>query len=150
MLGLVLTNSTGPSGQPQRGPGVRPPSSSSMPNPPRRPSRGTFIANGSRIARTAGGEVLRSGGVVRGITNWGAFRLPRPTTKHQARHTDGHHFIMRFDSSAQVQQNIRRTLALDPRMIRHSVVKLGNKLDEIKDVQGHVVWNNSRNIWDSL
>lgn len=108
------------------------------------------MSNKYRIARTAGSEVLRSGGVVRGFTNWGAFRLPRPTTKHQAKHTDGHHFIMRFDSSAQTQQNIRRTLSLDPRMIRHSVVKLGNKLDDIKDVPGHVEWNNTRNIWDSL
>ena len=95
-------------------------------------------------------EVLRSGGVVRGFTNWGSFRLPRPTTKHQARHTDGYHFIMRFDSSAQTQNNIRRTLSLDPRMIRFSVVKLGKTLDEIKDVPGHVKWNNDRNLHDSI
>ncbi|ODM16841.1 hypothetical protein SI65_07806 [Aspergillus cristatus] len=102
------------------------------------------------IARNAGIQVLRSGGVVRGYTNWGTFRLPRPTTKHQARYTDGHHFIMRFDASGPVQTAVRRTLGLDPRMIRFSVVKLGDKLEEIKDVGGQVEWNNNRNIADTF
>lgn len=57
---------------------------------------------------------------------------------------------MRFDSSAQAQDNVRRTLSLDPRMIRFSVVKLGNRLDEIKDVPGRVEWNRGRSIWDSI
>ncbi|KAL3414653.1 37S ribosomal protein Mrp17 [Aspergillus fumigatus] len=102
------------------------------------------------IARNAGIQVLRSGGVVRGYTNWGTFRLPKPTTKHQARYTDGHHFIMRFDASGPVQSAVRRTLSLDPRMIRFSVVKLGDKLEEIKDVEGKVEWTNARKLADSI
>ncbi|KAI9372724.1 ribosomal protein S6 [Aspergillus egyptiacus] len=103
------------------------------------------------IARNAGIQVLRSGGVVRGYTNWGVFRLPKPTTKHQARYSEGHHFIMRFDSSGPVQTAVRRTLSLDPRMIRFSVVKLGDKLEEFKDVPGEVEWrNDSRNIVDTI
>ncbi|RAL07646.1 mitochondrial 37S ribosomal protein bS6m [Aspergillus homomorphus CBS 101889] len=98
------------------------------------------------IARNAGIQVLRSGGVVRGYTNWGTFSLPRPTTKHQARYAEGHHFIMRFDSSASVQNSVRRTLGLDPRMIRFSVVKLGDKLEDIKDVEGKVEWNRYRSM----
>ncbi|QKX64151.1 uncharacterized protein TRUGW13939_11324 [Talaromyces rugulosus] len=93
------------------------------------------------IARNAGAQVLRSGGVVRGYTNWGTFTLPKPTTKHQARYSEGWHFIMRFDSSGPVQSAVRRTLSLDPRMIRFSVVKLGNKLEEINHVPGKVEWN---------
>jgi small subunit ribosomal protein S6 len=104
----------------------------------------------NRIARNAGIQVLRSGGVVRGYTNWGTFRLPKPTTKHQARYTDGHHFIMRFDASGAVQSAVRRTLGLDPRMIRFSVVKLGDKLEEIKDVEGKAEWTNARKLADSI
>jgi len=96
------------------------------------------------IAHTAGLQVLRSGGVVRGITNWGPFHLPRPTVKHQSRYAKGYHFIMRFDSSASVQESIRRTLGLDPRMIRFSVVKLGSTLDEIKNMPGKVEWNDTK------
>ena len=101
-----------------------------------------------RIARTAGQQVLRSNGVVRGYTNWGAFLLPRPTTKHQTQHHQGHYFIMRFDSSAETQQEIRRTLGLDPRMIRHSVVKIGERLGgkqgALEDITGKVTWNDSQ------
>ncbi|KAF4956868.1 hypothetical protein F66182_18345, partial [Fusarium sp. NRRL 66182] len=32
----------------------------------------------NRIAKNAGVQVLRSGGVVRGYTNWGTFTLPKP------------------------------------------------------------------------
>ncbi|PGH11276.1 ribosomal protein S6 [Polytolypa hystricis UAMH7299] len=96
------------------------------------------------IARTAGTQILRSGGVVRGMTNWGPFRLPKPTTKHQSRYTVGHHFIMRFDSSSAAQASVKRTLGLDPRMIRFGIVKLGNTLDDIKEVPGSVEWNDTK------
>lgn len=113
------------------------------------PSTESLILS-NRIARNAGAQVIRGGGVVRGFTNWGPFRLPKVTTKHQARYSEGHHFIMRFDSSGPVQSSIRRTLGLDPRMINFSVVKLGDKLENIKDVEGKVEWNRNRNISDSL
>jgi small subunit ribosomal protein S6 len=35
---------------------------------------------------------------------------------------------MQFDSSIPVQNEIRRTLGLDPRMIRFSILKVGDKL----------------------
>jgi len=57
---------------------------------------------------------------------------------------------MRFDASGPVQTAVRRTLGLDPRMIRFSVVKLGDKLEEIKNVGGQVEWNNNRNIADTF
>jgi len=93
------------------------------------------------IATIVGSQVLQAGGVVRGISNWGAFRLPKPVTRHQSRYQQGHYFIVRFDSSSQTQDSVQRTLKLDPRMIRYSVIKLGSKLDEIKDIGGKVEWN---------
>jgi small subunit ribosomal protein S6 len=51
---------------------------------------------------------------------------------------------MRFDSSSPVQKEIQRSLGLDPRMIRFSVVKLGSTLEEIKDISGKVEWNDSK------
>jgi small subunit ribosomal protein S6 len=47
---------------------------------------------------------------------------------------------MRFDSSAQTQDAVRKTLGLDPRMIRFSVVKLGRTLEEVGKVGGGVEW----------
>lgn len=43
---------------------------------------------------------------------------------------------MRFDASARTQHSLRRTMSLDPRLIRYSIVKMGTKFEEIKDVPG--------------
>ena len=93
-----------------------------------------------RIAKTAGTLVLNRQGVVRGLTNWGTFLLPKPLHKHQAVHHTGHYFIMRFDSSPKTQHLVKRTLSLDPRMLRYSVVKMGERLGEIADVDGYAGW----------
>ena len=47
---------------------------------------------------------------------------------------------MRFDSSAQTQHIVQRTLRLDPRLLRFSVVKMGTKLSELADVGGTAEW----------
>lgn len=92
-----------------------------------------------------GQQILNNKGVIRGLKNWGQFDLPRPTTKHQAQHRQGHYFIMQFDSSIRAQEEVKRTLRLDPRLIRFSVVKIGDKLGgvngAIEDVTGHIPWN---------
>lgn len=48
---------------------------------------------------------------------------------------------MRFDSSAKTQHAVKRILGLDPRMIRYSFVKMGNTLQDIKNVGGTVEWS---------
>lgn len=88
------------------------------------------------IAKSAGLLVLRNGGVVRGFTNWERLLLPKRTLAHQTFHTHGQYFVMRFDSNAITQAEIKRTLGLDPRMINFSVVKLGKKLEEVAEVGG--------------
>lgn len=54
---------------------------------------------------------------------------------------------MQFDSSIKVQKEMRRILALDPRMVRFSVVKLGDKLGgvngAIEEITGQVDWNST-------
>ena len=107
-------------------------------------TRNTNISFFSRIARTAGNLILAQGGVVRGITNWGPFLLTKPTKKNQMRHDSGHHFIMRFDASPAVQRLVRKTIAIDPRMIRCGVVKMGERLKDIVDVKGTVDWQRKR------
>lgn len=94
-----------------------------------------------RIARTAGSLILRSGGNIRGINNWGVFALPKRTRKHQAQYTDGHYFVMRYDGSSKIQDDVRTTLGLDPRMIKFSSVKLGDgTLESVSKISGQVEW----------
>ncbi|KAI9837318.1 MAG: hypothetical protein M1819_000392 [Sarea resinae] len=92
------------------------------------------------IARTTGSLILQQGGVIRGLTNWGPFTLPKPTRKHQATHHRGHYFLMRFDAQSNAQHLLKKTLNLDPRMIRFNVVKMGETLKEIAEVEGKAPW----------
>ncbi|KAI1643864.1 ribosomal protein S6 [Daldinia loculata] len=84
------------------------------------------LAEVKEIVLTAGQLILQQKGVIRGISNWGVFLLPKATSVHQMRHHSGHYFAMRFDASVGTQQAVRNMLALDPRMIRHASVKLGD------------------------
>ena len=51
---------------------------------------------------------------------------------------------MRFDASPAAQQLVRKTIAIDPRMIRCGVVKMGGRLKDIVDVKGTVDWQRWR------
>ncbi|QDS77099.1 hypothetical protein FKW77_000731 [Venturia effusa] len=114
------------------------------------------IAEVKDIARTAGKVVLNNGGIIRGFTNWGVSALPKslpnrsaPTSKQSSttksssdfasqssKHTIGHYFIMRFDSSARAQHLLRKTWNTDPRLLRFSVVKMAGKFEDICNVGG--------------
>ncbi|CAF9904447.1 MAG: hypothetical protein ALECFALPRED_008558 [Alectoria fallacina] len=96
------------------------------------------------IARTACDLILARGGVVRGLTNWGPFLLIKPIKKNQIRHDSGHHFILRFDASPSLQELVRKTVAIDPRMVRCGVVKMGGRLKDIVDAKGVVEWQRKR------
>lgn len=86
--------------------------------------------------------MLRNGGVIRAIANWGVFSLPRPIAQHQALHTRGHYFVMRFDSSSAAHDVVRSTLALDPRVIRSAFVRLGDdtRLENTSRF-GEILWS---------
>ncbi len=47
---------------------------------------------------------------------------------------------MRFDCSPETQELVKKTVAIDPRMIRCGVVKMGGTLKDIMDVKGTVDW----------
>ncbi|KAI9678683.1 MAG: hypothetical protein M1817_005740 [Caeruleum heppii] len=63
---------------------------------------------------------------IHALSNWGPFTLPRPVLSHQSTYRKGHYFVLRFSSSIPTQHLLRRTLGLDPRMIRFSIVKVGD------------------------
>ncbi|KAI1114636.1 37S ribosomal protein Mrp17 [Nemania sp. NC0429] len=88
--------------------------------------RPTSLAEVREIVLAAGQLVLQQKGVIRGLQNWGEFSLPRAISVHQMRHTTGYYFAMRFDASVSTQEEVRKMLRLDPRMIRHSSVRLGD------------------------
>lgn len=49
---------------------------------------------------------------------------------------------MRYDANSMVQDNVRKTLGLDPRMIKFSSVKLGDgTLESISKVGSKIPWS---------
>jgi len=48
---------------------------------------------------------------------------------------------MRYDASSQIQDDVRKTLGLDPRMIKFSSVKLGDgTLESLSKIGGKIPW----------
>ena len=47
---------------------------------------------------------------------------------------------MRFDASPATQRLVYKTVAIDPRMLRTGMVRLGETLEEVVDVGGKVEW----------
>ncbi|KAL1875745.1 hypothetical protein VTK73DRAFT_9866 [Phialemonium thermophilum] len=98
------------------------------------------LAEVKEIVMATGQLILGQGGVVRSMANWGVFSLPRVVSHNQARHHNGHYFVLRFDSSSRVQDAVRSHLALDPRVIRSTSVKLGDGKLETLSKYGKIEW----------
>lgn len=85
------------------------------------------------LVKTSGSTIINKGGIIREFKNWGNLILPKKIKKHQQIHYKGHHWTMLFDSNPHTQLEINKILKLDPRVIRYSIVKLGNKFTEISE-----------------
>ncbi|EAQ88696.1 hypothetical protein CHGG_05315 [Chaetomium globosum CBS 148.51] len=94
------------------------------------------------IVLTAGQLILRQGGVIRDVANWGVFHLPRAVSLNQTRHVRGHYFVLRYDAGVATHQDVARTLRVDPRVIRSGGVKLGDGKLETLSRFGAVEWKN--------
>ncbi|KAJ5010379.1 phytoene synthetase/ ribosomal protein S6 [Colletotrichum sp. SAR 10_99] len=99
------------------------------------------LAEVKEIALTAGQIILRNGGVIRGMANWGVFQLPRPVSRAQMKHKSGHYFVMRYDASSATHSDMRNTINLDPRVIRTAHVKLGDGKLQTAARFGDVKWD---------
>lgn len=77
----------------------------------------------TKIASTVGKLILNNRGVIRDITSLGPKPLPKIISKDQERHFQGYQFMMGFDTSSAVQQELLRTIRRDPRILRSSIIK---------------------------
>lgn len=109
--------------------------------PPQPTSQYVLTFTYHRIALTAGQIILRNGGVIRGMANWGVFQLPRPVSRAQMKHKSGHYFVMRYDASSATHSDMRNTINLDPRVIRTAHVKLGDGKLQTAARFGDVKWD---------
>ncbi|KAF8580447.1 hypothetical protein K439DRAFT_1356839 [Ramaria rubella] len=85
------------------------------------------------LVKTCATHVMDSGGVVRSLNNWGTRVLPNRMHRHQQWHTIGDYWTMHFDTSPRVLHALNRRLRKDPRVIRWTMTKLGERIEVIAE-----------------
>ncbi|RKP14411.1 30S ribosomal protein S6 [Piptocephalis cylindrospora] len=83
------------------------------------------------LLRSTATAVMSNGGVVRQFRNYGAKDLPFLMKRHGSYHAHGHTWLMLFDANPSTVGILDRQLRLDARIIRSTVVKLGERLEDV-------------------
>ncbi|CDS06980.1 hypothetical protein LRAMOSA09503 [Lichtheimia ramosa] len=83
------------------------------------------------LIRTSATQILEKGGVVRGFDNWGDRPLPHRIKRHQEYFNEGQYWLMHFDANPLIVQELGKKLLVDSRVLRHTFVKLGDKLETV-------------------
>ncbi|ETW80349.1 hypothetical protein HETIRDRAFT_243963, partial [Heterobasidion irregulare TC 32-1] len=83
------------------------------------------------LVRQSAKHVLDQGGVVRGLKYWGTQTLPQRMRSHKFYHNYGDYWTMHFDASPESQKALRSVLRKDPRVIRATVLKMGEKIEDV-------------------
>ncbi|KAI9461256.1 ribosomal protein S6, partial [Lactarius psammicola] len=91
------------------------------------------------LVRLAATHILGNGGVVRGIQYWGTETLPQRMRSHGASHDHGDYWTMHFDASPEKQKSLSKLLRRDPRVVRATVLKMGERIED-------VAWRQSKTI----
>ena len=76
------------------------------------------------IVTATGSVILAQHGVIRSVKNWGRFLLTHPLNRNLQHHVEGQHFVLRFDCAPAAMLELKRKLAMDPRMVRYNILKL--------------------------
>ncbi|KAF7721759.1 hypothetical protein EC973_004153 [Apophysomyces ossiformis] len=81
------------------------------------------------LIKSSATQILQRGGVVRGFDSWGEMKLPHRIKRHQQHFTHGQYWVMHFDSNPLIAQELGKRLLVDTRVLRHTFIKLGDKLE---------------------
>ncbi|KAI0790841.1 ribosomal protein S6 [Abortiporus biennis] len=88
----------------------------------------THIKN---LVRQTASHVLKSGGVVRKLDSWGTRSLPQRIKAGNTVHNFADYWAMDFDTSPATVNSLRNLLRVDPRVLRSTVIKQGEKVEDI-------------------
>ncbi|KAI9337933.1 hypothetical protein BDR26DRAFT_863319 [Obelidium mucronatum] len=83
------------------------------------------------LMKTAAIHVMNNGGVVRGFQSLPGLNLPYRMRRHQEIFETGRTWSMQFDASPATMAGLRKALSFDERVIRYTVIKLGDSLKEV-------------------
>ncbi|TFY77515.1 hypothetical protein EWM64_g6497 [Hericium alpestre] len=83
------------------------------------------------LVRSSALHVMNNGGVVRGVKFWGTQVLPNKMRRNRVIHTHGDYWTMHFDASPDNQKNLARIMRKDPRVIRATMLKMGERIEDV-------------------
>ncbi|KAN0091248.1 hypothetical protein V8E55_004814 [Tylopilus felleus] len=83
------------------------------------------------LVTMAARHVMDHGGVVRNIEHWGTQTLPQVMRRHKKSQTIGNYWTMYFDASPGTLNSLALKLRRDPRVIRWTMLKQGDKAQDI-------------------
>ncbi|KAG1716632.1 hypothetical protein ID866_510 [Astraeus odoratus] len=76
-------------------------------------------------------HIMDQGGVVRNIEYWGTQTLPQKMRKRRQVYTIGDYWTMYFDTSPQGLKSLTGLIRRDPRVIRWTMLKQGDKVEDV-------------------
>ncbi|KAI0311711.1 hypothetical protein OF83DRAFT_1149702 [Amylostereum chailletii] len=83
------------------------------------------------LVRQSATHVMGQGGVVRGLRYWGLKTLPQRMRSHKVNHSFGDYWTMHFDASPTNQRDLFKLLRKDPRVIRATMLKMGERIEDV-------------------
>jgi len=97
------------------------------------------------LVRQSAIHVMNAGGIVRSIDSWGTLTLPQRMRRHGQIYSMGDYWTMHFDTSPHTLRSLNSIMRRDPRVIRWTVLKLGDKVEDIA-AHGSKALDGSRNL----
>ncbi|KAF8893953.1 ribosomal protein S6 [Infundibulicybe gibba] len=83
------------------------------------------------LVRQSATHVMNAGGVVRSINSWGTLTLPQRMKRHGPYESVGDYWTLHFDTSPRTLKSLNSIMRRDPRVLRWTVLKLGEKVEDI-------------------
>jgi len=83
--------------------------------------------------------LLDNGAAVRQIEFHGTRTLPQRMKRHKALHDAGDYWSMHFDTSPRILATLNERLRTDPRVVRWTMLKLGERLEDVVRAPGTTI-----------
>lgn len=76
-------------------------------------------------------HIMDQGGVVRNIEFWGTQTVPQKMRRHKQVFTIADYWSMHFDASPRALHSLTALVRRDPRVIRWTMLKQGDKVEDV-------------------
>ncbi|KAH7925952.1 hypothetical protein BV22DRAFT_988861, partial [Leucogyrophana mollusca] len=83
------------------------------------------------LVTTSATHIMNAGGVVRNIKYLGTQTLPQRMQRNKQYYTHGDYWTMHFDTSPRTLRTLGGIMRRDPRVIRWTMLKLGEKVEDV-------------------